>query len=93
MKENKLESSVNQQEKLKQKGVTQMVFKEGLRVFRNLLENYTNTEILVSDSPKFSEQDQPFFWFSGETSPLCFNSNINIQKHTIQNIQSNTTFN
>ena len=61
MREHKLESSVNQQEKLKQKVVTQMGLKEGLGVFRKLLEYYTNTELLVLNSPKFSEQDYPFF--------------------------------
>jgi hypothetical protein len=42
MREGELESSVNQQEKLKQKGVTQMAFKNGLGVFRKLLEYYKN---------------------------------------------------
>jgi len=42
MREGELESSVNQQETLKQKGVTQIAFKKGLDVFRKLLEYYKN---------------------------------------------------
>jgi len=45
MSERKLESIVNQQGKLKQKCVKQMGLKEGLGVFRKLLEYYTDNEL------------------------------------------------